>query len=141
MVNEEQIREWAVEAISALGEKANPEDVKKYIAKKLQDNPEAQIKSGSANGSSQRAILTAFGVNAPGIVGSVSTLLGSSGCDILDLSQKIMQEFFTMIMVIDFSGASKDFKALQDELSELAARLKVKIYLQHEDVFRYMHRI
>lgn len=140
-MNEEQIREWAVEAISALGEKANPEEVKKYISGKLQDSPAILSKSSTNNGSSQRAILTAFGINAPGIVGSVSTLLGNSGCDILDLSQKIMQEFFTMIMVIDFSGSSKDFKSLQDELSELAARLKVKIYLQHEDVFRYMHRI
>lgn len=141
MVNEEQIREWAVEALSALGEKANPEDVKKYISRKLQESPLPRNSNGQPAGSSQRAILTAFGINAPGIVGSLSTLLGNSGCDILDLSQKIMQEFFTMIMVIDFSGSSKDFKSLQDELSELAARLKVKIYLQHEDVFRYMHRI
>ncbi|MCK6615071.1 MAG: ACT domain-containing protein [Ignavibacteriales bacterium] len=141
MVNEEQIREWAVEAISALGEKANPEEVKKYISQKLQNSPLPRNGHTSSAGSSQRAILTSFGVNSPGIVGAVSSLLGNSGCDILDLSQKIMQEFFTMIMVIDFSASSKDFKTIQDELSELGTRLKVKIYLQHEDVFRYMHRI
>jgi ACT domain-containing protein len=52
-----------------------------------------------------------------------------------------MQEFYTMIMMIDISNSSKELKELQEELSAAADKLNVKIYLQHEDVFRFMHRI
>ncbi|MBI5729585.1 MAG: ACT domain-containing protein [Ignavibacteriales bacterium] len=91
--------------------------------------------------SSGRVILTSFGLNHPGIVAGVTKALGDANCDIQDLSQKILGDFFTMIMVIDISASQKDLKEIQEEMNKIAAQLKIKIYLQHEDVFRYMHRI
>ncbi|NMB80397.1 MAG: ACT domain-containing protein [Ignavibacteria bacterium] len=91
--------------------------------------------------SSGRVILTSFGLNKPGIVAGVTKALGDSNCDIQDLTQKLMGDFFTMIMVIDISSSQKDLKQIQEEMSKVADDLKIKIYLQHEDVFRYMHRI
>ncbi|MBA4251435.1 MAG: ACT domain-containing protein [Chlorobiaceae bacterium] len=91
--------------------------------------------------SSGRVILTSFGKNTTGIVSTISSCLSNNNCDILDISQKIMQEFFTMIMMIDISNSKKDFKEIQEELSKISEQIKVKIYLQHEDVFKYMHRI
>jgi ACT domain-containing protein len=52
-----------------------------------------------------------------------------------------MGDFFTMIMIIDITDSNKDLKEVQDSLNIIAQELKIKIYLQHEDVFRYMHRI
>ena len=52
-----------------------------------------------------------------------------------------MGEFYTMIIILDISNSSKDLADLQSDLNKVADELKIKIYLQHEDLFRYMHRV
>lgn len=137
--SEEQIRELVIQGIQELGKNATPDALNNYVAQHLPQSgtalPAAEVKAGD------RAILTAFGVNHPGVVSAVSTALSKHNCDILDLSQKIMQEFFTMIILIDLSGSNMTIKDLQEEMNRIAETLKIKIYLQHEDVFRFMHRI
>ena len=138
-INEEMIRQLTLEAMNALGDKLSPSAIQDYVENKLQSEnmsvPEISEKAGD------RAILTAFGANHPGVVSSISTALGKYNCDIQDISQKIMQGFFTMIMLIDVTNTSISFKELQEELLQLGATMKVKIYLQHESVFMHMHRI
>ena len=80
-------------------------------------------------------------MNHPGVVSNISTTLGKHNCDIQDISQKIMQEFFTMIMILDLTPASINLKELQEEMNALSIKLNIKIYLQHEDIFRQMHRV
>jgi ACT domain-containing protein len=137
-LSEDQIRELAIQAVKELGDKATPESVQNYIENELAKSGTIQF---SKNNTSGRVILTSFGLNATGIVSSITKTLSDCNCDILDISQKIMQEFFTMIMMIDISNSEKDLKDIQEEMNRIAESLKVKIYLQHEDVFRYMHRI
>jgi ACT domain-containing protein len=137
---EERIRELAIEAVEKLGTGATPEAVTAYVESSLTGValPSAPVEQ---QGRGERAILTSFGMNHPGVVATISALLGEKNCDILDLSQKIMQEFFTMIILIDLSNASISLKELQEEMNAIAGKLNVKVYLQHEDVFRQMHRI
>jgi ACT domain-containing protein len=137
-LSEDQIRELAIQAVKELGDKATPESVQNYIENELAKSGTIQF---SKNNTSGRVILTSFGLNATGIVSSITKTLSDCNCDILDISQKIMQEFFTMIMMIDISNSEKDLKDIQEEMNRIAESLKVKIYLQHEDVFRFMHRI
>lgn len=80
-------------------------------------------------------------MNEPGIVAAITKALSDAKCDIQDISQKIMEEFFTMIMIVDITHSPRDFKELQEEMKSIAENLKIKIYLQHEDVFRMMHRL
>ena len=80
-------------------------------------------------------------LNHPGIVAGVTKALGESNCDIQDLTQKLIGDFFTMIMVIDITESPKDLKEIQEAMNKVAEELKIKIYLQHEDVFKFMHRI
>lgn len=138
-LTEDKIRELSIQAISELGTNASPDEVKKLVKEKIRAS-DAFSKS-DMNGSSGRVILTSFGLNTTGIVSSISAALSEAQCDILDISQKIMQEFFTMIMMIDITNSPKDIKDLQEIMKSIAEKLKVKIYLQHEDVFRFMHRI
>jgi ACT domain-containing protein len=91
--------------------------------------------------STGRAILSAFGYNNPGVVSEITRALSDANCDIQDISQKIMQEFFTMIMLIDVTKSLKDLRDIQDEMNKISSKLGIKIFIQHEDVFRYMHRI
>jgi ACT domain-containing protein len=140
-LGEDEIRKLTFQVISDLGDKATPENVKDTVRKKIESLSEGEYKFEKGEITSGRVILTAFGLNKPGIVAGVTKALGDSNCDILDLSQKIMGDFFTMIMIIDISGSSKVLKEIQEQMNNIAQELKIKIYLQHEDVFRYMHRI
>ena len=139
-LSEEEVRKITFEAISELGEKATPEAVKELVRKRV-ESMDSDYKYEKSDVSSGRVILTSFGLNHPGIVAGVTKAIGDANCDIQDLSQKILGDFFTMIMVIDISASQKDLKEIQEEMNKVAQLLKIKIYLQHEDVFRYMHRI
>ena len=140
-LSEDEIRKITFEAIQELGDKAAPESIKEAVRKKIELLSPGEYKLDNGDISTGRVILTSFGLNKPGIVAAVTKALGDSNCDILDLSQKIMGDFFTMIMIIDISSSEKDLKEVQTEMAKVADELKIKIYLQHEDVFRYMHRI
>ncbi len=140
ILSEEKLREVAVTAINELGTKATPELVKNIIEKSL-EKIEGAAKETKQTQNSGRVILTAFGINQPGVVSSISQSLSDANCDILDISQKIMQEFFTMIMMIDITNSPKSLKDIQDDMNKISESLKVKIYLQHEDLFKNMYRI
>ena len=136
---EEKIRELAIEAINELGENATPEAIAAFIERRVSAESATPVTFDMKAG--DRVILTSFGMNHPGVVASISGLLSQKNCDILDVSQKIMQEFFTMIMLLDLTHASVNLKELQDEMKALSQKLNIKIYLQHEDIFRQMHRV
>jgi len=140
-LSEEEIRKITFNVINELGDKATPENVKIAVRKKIESLSEGEYSFNKGEITSGRIILTAFGLNKPGIVAGVTKSLGDSDCDIQDLSQRIMGDFFTMIMMIDISSSPKDLKEIQEQMSKIAEELKIKIYLQHEDVFRFMHRI
>lgn len=140
-LSEDEIRKIAINAISDLGDKATPEAVKEIVRKHIESISGETIEYSKGDASSGRVILTAFGLNHPGIVAAVTKALGDANCDIQDLTQKLMGDFFTMIMMIDISSSPKDLKTIQDEMNRVAGELKIKIYLQHEDVFKFMHRI
>ena len=140
-LSEEEVRKITFEVINELGERATPEAVKELVNKKVEIIGADEITVSKEDASSGKVILTSFGLNHPGIVAGVTKALGDYNCDIQDLSQKILGDFYTMIMVIDISSSQKDLKEIQEEMNKVANDLKIKIYLQHEDVFRYMHRI
>lgn len=139
---EEELRKITLTAIEELGEKASPDLVKKVINRTINENKKADnINDITVSASDGRVILTAFGMNKPGIVAAITTEIGKYGCDIQDLTQKLMEDFFTMIMILDISASKLDFAQLQENMQKVAGDLKIKVYLQHEDIFRAMHRI
>jgi len=88
-----------------------------------------------------RIIVATFGRNRPGVAAAMTAVLAENNCDIADITQKILQEFFSMIMIVDITASPIDFATLREKFNEIEARLGVTIVAQHEDVFRAMHRI
>lgn len=88
-----------------------------------------------------RAIVTVIGKDRVGIIANVCTLLARSGVNILDISQTIMQDYLTMIMLVDISGCTLPFDGLSDALSALGEEQALSIRIQREDIFEAMHRI
>lgn len=90
---------------------------------------------------SNRIVVTVVGKDKKGIIAAVATVLSARDVNILDISQTILQEFFTMIMIVDMTDCPIDFAALKEELGVLGQKYGVVISCQHEEIFQYMHRI
>ena len=88
-----------------------------------------------------RAVITVVGHDKIGIIAEVSRVLAENKINILDISQTIMQDMFTMIMLVSLERAETSFKAVSDTLEVLGDTLGLSIRIQHEDLFQSMHRI
>ncbi|SHJ96743.1 ACT domain-containing protein [Desulforamulus aeronauticus] len=97
-----------------------------------------QMKIGQ---SGKRIIVSVIGQDRVGIIAKVSTILAENQVNILDISQTILQEFFAMVLVADMEKSPIELDLLKETLNQAGQDLGVKIEAQHEDVFRYMHRI
>lgn len=92
-------------------------------------------------GPSSRVIVTVLGKDKVGIIANVAQVLANCNANILDISQTILQEFFTMIMIVDIANCTIDFTAFENRLAELGQSMAIEIRAQREDVFQFMHRI
>ncbi len=88
-----------------------------------------------------RIIVSVIGQDRVGIIAEVATIMKEANVNILDISQTIMQNLFTMIMVGDMSASNVDLPTLKERFKQKGQELAVRIDVQHEDVFNYMHRI
>ena len=88
-----------------------------------------------------RWVITVIGLDRVGIVAGITAALADHGANILDIRQTLMEEFFTMLMLVDVSGIGSSPEALQSALERRGEELGVRVMVQHQDVFRFMHRI
>ncbi len=88
-----------------------------------------------------RAVVSVMGVDRTGIIAKVSTCLYENEINILDINQTIMQNIFTMVMLVEFSKNSENYSLVTAKLDELGKELGVEIRMQNEEIFNSMHRI
>ncbi|NHM27283.1 ACT domain-containing protein [Desulfofundulus sp. TPOSR] len=88
-----------------------------------------------------RIIVTVLGPDRVGIIAGVAQVLAENNINILDISQTILQEFLAMIMIADMEKSRIDLSTLKERLAAKGSELGVRIDAQHEDAFRFMHRI
>lgn len=137
-ISEELVWELTNKAIDILGAGATPGMVKEYVEREIANATKVH---GDVEKFEGRVIVTSFGINKPGIVARITGSLAEMNIDLQDISQKIMQNFYTLIMIIDITSSPKNLREIQEELQKVASELNVKIYAQHEDIFQYMFRI
>jgi ACT domain-containing protein len=94
-----------------------------------------------AEGSSDRMVMSVFGLDHPGIVAGVSQILGDASCSIIDINQTVVQGKFAMVIIADTSRARESTAELKERLRSAGQNLGVRIYAQREDLFNAMHRI
>jgi ACT domain-containing protein len=88
-----------------------------------------------------RTIITVIGKDTIGIIAKVCTYLAENHINILDISQTIVQGFFTMMMIVDTSKMNIDFVTMANGISRIGEDTGVQIKCQREDIFDKMHRI
>ena len=88
-----------------------------------------------------KAVVTVVGKDKKGIIAKISNVLFNNDVNILDLSQTIMQDMFTMIMMVEFSSSDVSITDINDKLSVAEKEMGLSIHVQREEIFRSMHRI
>lgn len=89
----------------------------------------------------KKAIVTVIGKDKVGIIAAVSTKLSQSGVNILDISQTVLQDFFTMVMLVDVGVSDVPFEEIKRQLAQVGEQISMSIRIQHEDIFDAMHRV
>ena len=88
-----------------------------------------------------KAVVTVVGKDRVGIIALVCTELASYNVNVLDISQTVMQGYFTMMMVVDVGHANLPLAQLAQNLEEKGREVDLSIRLQRQDIFDAMHRI
>ena len=88
-----------------------------------------------------KAIVSGFAKDAKGIIAYITGVLAEQEINILDISQTLMQEYFTMIMLVDLTDCPMSFDALSRYLQEKGEARGLSVHIQRQDIFDAMHRI
>ncbi|MGI1659039.1 MAG: ACT domain-containing protein [Desulfitobacterium sp.] len=95
----------------------------------------------STKETSNRVIISILGKDQIGIIAWLTGRLAEKSINILDLSQTILQGFFTMIMIVDVTQAIESLGDLTKQLQSEGEARGLKVNVQHEDIFEFMHRV
>jgi ACT domain-containing protein len=86
-------------------------------------------------------IVTALGPDQHGLLAQVATTVADQNANIDDVSQTVANSMFTMIMFVSFDETETTMAALKTALEDTGERVGLQIHVQHEDIFKFMHRI
>lgn len=89
----------------------------------------------------KKSIITVIGKDTVGIIAKTSAYLAKNNINILDISQTVVQEYFNMMMIVDFSRCKKHFEDVSSELAEMGQKMGLKIRCQKSEIFEKMHRV
>ena len=88
-----------------------------------------------------KAIVTVVGQDRVGIIAAVCAKLAEFNVNVLDISQTVMQGYFTMMMATEVSACNVPLAELVQRMDELGEEMGLSIHVQREDIFQSMHRI
>ncbi|MEM1994751.1 MAG: ACT domain-containing protein [Nitrososphaerales archaeon] len=89
----------------------------------------------------ERVVVMVLGADRVGIVAGISKVLAENNVNILDLTSSKIRDLFVMIMLVDISGSRVSLEELKEMLNKEAVKIGVQVSVQHENLFRYMHRV
>ncbi|MFH1529529.1 MAG: ACT domain-containing protein [Pseudomonadota bacterium] len=92
-----------------------------------------------------RGVIAVIGTNRPGIVARISTAVASAGGDLADMSQVIVDNYFSLIFLVNLDGLEANgvsFRVFKERLKDEAAAIgQVEVLVMHERIFRAMHEV
>ena len=88
-----------------------------------------------------KAIVTVIGKDQVGIIAGVCTKLAEYQVNVLDISQTVMNDYFTMMMVVDLAGCQGSFEQLRTDITAYGEARDLSLRIQREDIFDAMHKL
>jgi UPF0237 protein vvad_PD3115 len=98
-------------------------------------------KNSSERKFTMKAVVSVIGRDSVGIIAKVSAGCAECGANILDISQTVLNQYFTMIMIVDIRNLTIPFDGFVDRMAALGRNDGLDIHVMHEDIFNSMHRI
>lgn len=143
MANEDLIYRITRAVYERLGPAADEQMVEQLVTDIYREvNPSNPVSNNvTSTGSSDRMVISVFGMDHPGIVAGVSQILAEASCSIIDINQTVVQGKFAMVIIGDTSRAHESTAELKERLRRAGEQLGVRIYAQREDLFNAMHRV
>ena len=89
----------------------------------------------------KKALVSVTGLDKVGIIAKVSAALSERNINILEISQTILDGYFTMLMIVDLAAAEDHFQQIADGLAALGEEIGESVRIQRLDLFDAMHRI
>jgi ACT domain-containing protein len=86
-------------------------------------------------------IVTALGPDRHGLLAAVATAIAEQNANVDDVSQTVSNEMFTMIMFVSFDQGETTIADLKEALEATGERIGLQISVQHENIFKFMHRV
>lgn len=86
-----------------------------------------------------RAVITVNGVDRVGILARVATGCMNANANIVDVSQTVMDGFFTMTMLVEIDEINSSFESMKETMEQTVPDMQIRV--MHEDIFNSMHRI
>lgn len=132
------VEKVASEVLAALGSGQSPESAPGLP-------PSADYCSAYQESERSRArrkvVITSTGRNQQGVVAKLTAILAELGGDILDISQTLVGDYFTMLLIVDIAEMKVDFSQLKTALQQAAEAMGIHVMLMHEDLVRSLHRV
>lgn len=88
-----------------------------------------------------KAVITVVGHDTVGVLAKASGICATHNANIIDVTQTVMGDFFSMVMLADISKLSCDFSVLSEEMQSAVKEMGLIAHVMHEDIFNAMHRI
>jgi len=90
---------------------------------------------------SQVCIVTVTGKDRVGIIARLATTMAKANINIVDVNQKIMEDYFVMTMAADIGQATMDMGQIKKQLDKVGRQMALNITIQDENIFKAMHRV
>lgn len=87
------------------------------------------------------AVITVVGHDTVGVLAKAAGICATHNANIIDVTQTVMGDYFSMVMLADISKLSCEFGALSEEMQTAVREMGLIAHVMHEDIFNAMHRI
>ncbi len=87
------------------------------------------------------AVITVVGRDTVGVLAKAAGICATHNANIIDVTQTVMGDYFSMVMLADISKLSCDFSVLSEEMQTAVKGMGLIAHVMHEDIFNAMHRI
>ncbi len=88
-----------------------------------------------------KAVITVIGKDSVGLISNMSAVCAECHVNIVDITQKVIEDLFVMMMITEIDGMNVKFTEFVDRMNKKGKEMGLEVHTMHEDIFNAMHKI
>lgn len=88
-----------------------------------------------------KAVVTVLGNDRIGILARIATACAECNANVMEVTQSVLQNMFTMTMLVDITALNVDLQVFNERVQKVGEEMGLSTHVMHEDIFNSMHRI